>query len=430
MNANIRSQNDQSVTIEVTIPFSSSMLESEENITSALNDVGCLAVKESLKRFDTDGSAIMVGNTKLTSKGRYNKTFQTIWGAVDVERHVYQSSKGGKQYYPLENSARILLTSTPGFARLLSSKYAEMGSVRTVFDLEQNHQRPFPRSHLKRICDAVGAVAQAKEESWTYELPELNQPVASVAVGIDGTCMLLTDQGWREAMVGTLSCYDKDGTRLHTIQIGATPEYGKASFYQRFERELDRLKQEFTEASFIGVADGAHSNWTYLEGKTDDQTLDYWHATEYLAIAAKVMYPLKKQDKDRAEWLDNARHNLKHKVGAAARLLREMMDFIDLPSVKEKAKEQLSTVITYFKNNKERMKYAKNRQKGLPIGSGVTEAACKTLIKQRLCNSGMRWKEKGAAAVISLRALSHTDCRWQQFWQKVNQYGYPADFQH
>ena len=67
----------------------------------------------------------------------------------------------------------------------------------------------------------------------------------------------------------------------------------------------------------------------------------------------------------------------------------------------------------------------KTNFKNIPIGPGVTEAACKTLIKQRLCNSGMRWKEKGAAAVISLRSMTQTDCRWDQFWGKIDQYGYP-----
>ena len=71
------------------------------------------------------------------------------------------------------------------------------------------------------------------------------------------------------------------------------------------------------------------------------------------------------------------------------------------------------------------MTYAQNTKNNFPIGSGVTEAACKTLVKQRLCNSGMRWKEKGAAAVLSLRGLAHTDCRWEQFWGKIDQYGYP-----
>ena len=72
------------------------------------------------------------------------------------------------------------------------------------------------------------------------------------------------------------------------------------------------------------------------------------------------------------------------------------------------------------------MRYAKYRAANYPIGSGVTEAACKTLVKQRLCQSGMRWKEKGASVVLSLRALVLTEQRWDQFWSKVNQYGFPV----
>ncbi len=96
----------------------------------------------------------------------------------------------------------------------------------------------------------------------------------------------------------------------------------------------------------------------------------------------------------------------------------------DHPKLKLADKETLQSSVTYFQNHKEKMKYAKNQKDNLPIGSGVTESACKTLVKQRLCNSGMRWKEAGAQAVLSLRALTHTDARWNQFWDKLDQYGY------
>ena len=49
--------------------------------------------------------------------------------------------------------------------------------------------------------------------------------------------------------------------------------------------------------------------------------------------------------------------------------------------------------------------YSEYLEKKYPIGSGVTEAACKTLVKQRLCCSGMGWKEKGAGIILILRAL-------------------------
>ena len=69
------------------------------------------------------------------------------------------------------------------------------------------------------------------------------------------------------------------------------------------------------------------------------------------------------------------------------------------------------------------MKYAENVAKDLPIGSGVTEAACKVIVKQRLCNSGMRWKEEGAACVLSLRTLTYTPGRWEQFWNRIDKNG-------
>ena len=53
------------------------------------------------------------------------------------------------------------------------------------------------------------------------------------------------------------------------------------------------------------------------------------------------------------------------------------------------------------------------------IGSNITEAACKTIIKQRLCLSGMRWKDKGAGVILSLKTLIYSSGRWDQFWKKV-----------
>ena len=49
------------------------------------------------------------------------------------------------------------------------------------------------------------------------------------------------------------------------------------------------------------------------------------------------------------------------------------------------------------------MDYAEAAQRGLPIGSGVVEAACKTLVTERLKRSGMRWREAGGQAILTLR---------------------------
>jgi hypothetical protein len=118
-------------------------------------------------------------------------------------------------------------------------------------------------------------------------------------------------------------------------------------------------------------------------------------------------------------------HTLKHDPAAAAQLLGEMETLRDkrlAPPVCEK----LEAAVTYFRNHQHQMNYAHYQAQNWPIGSGVTEAACKTLVKQRLCNSGMRWKEAGARVVLSLRALVLTEGRWSQFWHKISQYGLPV----
>ena len=91
----------------VTLHLSRSLLEMEAAIQEATNAVGCCATEEALKRFDTDGSPMRVGPLKLTACGRDPKPYQTPYGVVEVERHVYQTSRGGHIDCPLEQQARI-----------------------------------------------------------------------------------------------------------------------------------------------------------------------------------------------------------------------------------------------------------------------------------------------------------------------------------
>ena len=126
----------------------------------------------------------------------------------------------------------------------------------------------------------------------------------------------------------------------------------------------------------------------------------------------------------RKKWLYERCSQLKHEKNAAQTILDELNAFTSC-KLPESVKDDLESTLTYFSNNisKDRMNYALHIDKHLPIGSGVTEAACKTLVKQRLCGSGMRWKMKGAKVVLSLRALVQTTNRWQQFWDKIIQAG-------
>lgn len=144
-----------------------------------------------------------------------------------------------------------------------------------------------------------------------------------------------------------------------------------------------------------------------------------------LAKVADAAYPQKTGKPQRKQWLQDRCHQLKHEPDGASTLLAEMKTFTRRRRLGAVVKDNLQAAITYFENQLPLMKYAAYVQDRLPIGSGVTEAACKTLIKQRFCCSGMRWKHKGVRLVLSLRELVQTEGRWEQFWAKIDQYGAP-----
>ncbi len=425
MPAAIVARSETTFTLQIEVPYGSSMLDAEETLQQRLNEAGTLATAEILQRFDTDGSPIQVGDTKLTSKGKLLKEYQTPYGVAPVERHVYQSSRGGKTYCPLDRNARIVGSSTPKFAKMIASKYAELGSPRVITDLAENHGRKVARCFVQNVADAVAAVALAKQEDWEYALPDLEGPTATITIGMDGTCLLMCEDGWREAMVGTIGFYDSRGQRQHTIYLGATPEYGRSKFLDRMEREIGRVKATYPRARYVGLADGGQGNWGFLERHTDTRVIDFWHAAEYLSDAADVLFV--RTPKAKEAWLESACHRLKHQPGAAKQLVKDLRRLATekgAPTDEGAVKEAM----TYFTNQGRggRMDYARLVEEHIPIGSGVTEAACKVQVKQRLCGSGMRWKEPGAAAVLSLRCLSYTSERWSQFWGKIDQYGFPV----
>jgi len=425
MAVRITARTPTSFTLQVEVPYNRSMLDFEETLQRRINEAGVLATAEGLKQFDTDGSAITVGPTKLTSKGLIEKEYQTPYGVATVARHVYQSNQGGATFCPLDRDARIVVSSTPRFAKVLSHKYAESSSPRVRVDLEANHGRSVSRCLIKDVADAVAAAVLVKDEDWSYTLPKFEEPPSTVAVSLDGTCLLMGEDGWRETMVGTLSFYDREGERQHTVYLAATPEYGKAKFLNRLEAEVGRAKAKCPGAHYVGIADGAKGNWEFLERHTDVQVTDFWHAAEYLGKAAAVLY--RGQPQTRKAWLDEACHRLKHDAGGAVWVLKRLRS-LARQRPWAKSDEDVQRAITYFANQSAagRMDYAARVAAGEPIGSGVTEAACKVIVKQRLCGSGMKWTEDGAAVVLSLRALSYTPERWEQFWAKVNRWGFPV----
>jgi hypothetical protein len=423
-NVKVRREGDELV-YEMRVKITGkSMLEQEMAIQEAANIVGCRATADALKAFDTNGKPILVNGVKHTSKGEQTETYECPFGKITVPRHVYQNTNGGKTFCPMEHAARMILNSTPKYAKLLSYYYGKSGARSTSENLLEHTGRIACHGYVKKVSEVVGACAQFFENIVVYELPADIPEPAQIAISLDGTCMLMIKDGWREAMAGTISFYDSEGERTHTIYIGAAPEHGKGEFTKRFEREIQRVKTKYPDAQYIGLADGAKTNWDFLKKWTDLSIIDFYHASEYAAKAVKAMFPSPSKEEQRKQWLKDALHKLKHKNGAAKRLLNEFTDArLDTPKY---YRADMDAAITYFTNHYRKMNYARQTKINMPIGSGVVEAACKELIKQRMANSGMRWHNAGAAIVISIRSLILSGKRWEQFWKRIDESGCPA----
>lgn len=332
---------------------------------------------------------------------------------------MYQPNQGGRIVVPLEERARIIgRTTTPHFARMVSWKYANLSAGLVQADLRQNHGRGASRKLIQRIAATVGEVARDKEFEWRYDLPELEEVVNHIAISRDGTTTPILGEGYRETMCGTISFYSKGGDRLHTIYTACAPEYGKETFNQVLDMEIERVKEQYPKVSYVGLADGSKDNWSYLNGHSSVQILDFYHATEHLAQVSVVV---KYTEAKRKEWLQQACHDLKHQSKGAANLLRELRHLRDHMS--SAIPDIVHETITYFENNQGRMQYAAYQKQGFPIGSGVTEAACKVVAKQRLNQSGMRWNMEPVQQMLLLRGLVCTPGRWHQFWTHVDKNG-------
>jgi hypothetical protein len=116
------------------------------------------------------------------------------------------------------------------------------------------------------------------------------------------------------------------------------------------KREVYRIKLQYPNATYLGIADGARVNWDFLERHTQYQLLDFFRATVYLAQASHAMQPI--DTSLRKIWLDLACHRLKHEFNVASQLLSEMSKMRPNRQ-KQGLINKLKSAITYFKNQRQ-----------------------------------------------------------------------------
>jgi hypothetical protein len=372
------------------------------------------------------GKAVEAPTLELGGETYYRKAaspghYHTLYGEVVISRHLYQTSAGGATLCPLERNCQLSFgAATPLLAEVVSFKLASATAGEVARDLAKSHGVTLSDSYLHQLAQQVGQIAMEKHEAWHLEAVAVPAPVATIATGVDGTTMPVVGEAYKEAMCGTIALYDQVGQRLGTEYLGTMPEAGKATFAQRVTTRVARVKDLYPDALHVCLGDGAQWNWDFFATHYPEAiwVLDFYHAATHLYAAAETIFG---KGQEAQTYYERWRTALLEEADGVASLLRSLLYYRNRTALSARTQRALDTELNYFRRHAALMHYADLRAAGLPIGSGVTEAGCKELIKARFCRSGMRWKRGSGAPILQLRAIKLSQ-HWDSFWSKVMRY--------
>ena len=401
-----------------------------------------------LARYDVEAEQVIVNGVACGQPMTASETYLTTAGPVTVERHLYRpAGRGSRHVCPLEMRAGIVEGYFPPAAARLGAYVTAHLVPQTGAELfaELGGMQP-SASELGRLPKGLSDRWEAHREEWEADLRTLESvPAAAVtlAVSLDGVLAPMRGvasqppeptaepkqpkgpKGYQEVGCGTVSLYEAEGERLQTVRYGRMPEKNKVTLGQQLQAECQAILAVRPRLRVVKLSDGARANWRYLSaldlGLPGDQVetwdiVDFYHACDHLHHATTVIWG-EFTPKGRAEF-ERLKTLLKEADGGVEVVIRALRYRRDQARGAKRA--CLTKELTYFRNQRPRINYALYLREHLPIASGVVEAACKTLVAQRLKQSGMRWSAAGGQAIVTLRSLIQSG-RWERAWALLRQ---------
>ena len=363
-----------------------------------------------------------------------DKQLLTVLGLVTVKRAYYYDRDHHKGYCPKDQALDIEGTSYSSGVRRMMSK---VGAYRPFGlgheDLHDLADIRVSAKEVERISQMVGDQvetfhsAEAKA-SLSDKIVQIKS-VPKMYVCMDGTGVPVVKketagrQGkgedgqakTREAKLGcvfTQTSLDDEGHPVRdensTSYIGAieTAEvFGTRIYQEAMRRGMN------SAGKTVVIGDGAPWIWNIADEQFYGavQIVDLFHAREHYWNVAKACFG---KNKDNLyQWAEERRKELDD--GRPEEVIAAIYRCSSLPGYDQTICER---EIGYFEKNKERMRYADFQKSGLFVGSGVLEAGCRTVVGQRLKQSGMHWTVRGANSIIALRC-SILSNRWEDFWE-------------
>lgn len=412
----------------------------EREVHAAFCEAEREVVADGLQRQDIDLPYVLIDGKVHHRVLRSAKSYMGASGKVEVMRTLYRAKKGERAVAALELRAGVVEGQwTPLAARqgAMLVTHLTPQEAETVLG-ELGNMRP-SKSSLDRLPKALSARWEAGRETFEAGLRrpfEISEQAYMVSVSLDGVMVPMKDgeraekrqqardcgkrargpAGYQEAGCGTLSFFDAAGERLDTVRMARMPEAKKATLKTMLAAELQDVLAQRPDLRLVKLADGAKDNWSFLSGELPEgvELIDFYHAAEQLKDAFDAAYG-ENNPKAIAQF-EKHRHTLRHDPDGTDKVIRALAYL----RRKHQRRQRIAQVLRYFRRNRSRMGYALAAAQNLPIGSGVVEAACKTVVAQRMKRSGMRWRAPGGQAVLTLRGLVQSH-RFDHGWQLLSQ---------
>jgi hypothetical protein len=164
----------------------------------------------------------------------------------------------------------------------------------------------------------------------------------------------------------------------------------------------------------VVLLDGALGRWSlatkrFKEWKRVTFVLDIMHGVGSLWGAANAVCGEASQTGK--PWVQQQlTEMLRGRVGSVIGGLRQSLT---KQQRRKAVREALAKVSTFFHNHRRWRRYDRDLAAGWPVGTGVVESACGSVVKHRMEGEGQRWSLEGAEAILTLRSLkkSHNNDR-------------------
>lgn len=432
----------------------SDLVKVEEEVREALDRVGREMMKEALAAADVDDPEVMINGELHGRIDRRPVTIHTTFGPVEVEQTVYGRGREFPKVVPMERLLGLVEGFyTPKCAKVLCHLTAVTVRAEAESLLRELGGIGVGSATMHRVPLAVMARYERDRdiiEPVVRERSAIPAEAAIVQIGLDGVMVPMegehcdprgrepkgdpdpprherkygvvvpagpaaTDDkdgvGWHEASVGTLAFYDADGNRLSTVYLGRMPEEKKATLGNMLCDEALHALSIRPDLVPVMASDGAHGQWDTLaeivrrmpQGARGRAVwlVDFHHVAGYLQDACDVI------DGKGTPKAQVRRHQLAETLKAypdgIERVLQALRYYRRI-AIRDADRDELDSVIGFLHNNRYRAGYKEALDANLPIATGPTEAAAKSLVGVRMKRSGARFSQHGGQAVLTLRA--------------------------